>query len=90
MKDITKDSFTASYKREKSNSTTTTYTTKETETQSSTYGANCLCPSNIPNNSYCTFRFSYLKSTSWADVQWNGEENSGARDEDDLSKMFLA
>ena len=73
MKGITTDSFSASHKREKSNSTTTTYATETSDTLTSTYGANCNCPANLPDNSYCTFRYSYLKSTAWSDVQWNGK-----------------
>ena len=73
MKDITKDSFTASYKKEKSASTTNTYTTKVSDTVTTQAGLQCGCPKNIPDNTYCDFRFTYKSSSSWASVRWNGQ-----------------
>ena len=43
-----KQSFTATFKKEESDSTTTTYSTKATSTTTSTYQASCYCPAGIP------------------------------------------
>jgi len=68
----TKDSFSVTYKKEQSNSTTTTNTFESSFTQTSTYSTNCQCPSWVPNNTYCSFTSTYDMTSSWSSLAWTG------------------